>query len=918
MTVQGLISNSQDTSAFYLGNIYEVLADPNATRPSPVAKPPPFSPPRYVVWVNSLWFLSLVISLTCALLATSLHQWSRRYIRVAQLERCSPEKRARMRAFFAEGVDKMHIPWAVEGLPMLLHLSVFLFFGGLVIFLFDVNHAVFSSVIWWIGLFSIVYGLITVMPILRHDSPYYAPLSRSAWFLYAGMNYVLFKVLASKSPKSGVFVPGQRFSILKDCYRGWMLGGVEKAAEETMSEQSSAMDIRIFDWTIGVLGEDDSLEKFFEAIPGLFSSKMVKSLESDFSEDILNRFWSALDGFMNRTLSSNSVIESVKARRIIICRDIMNTIPYPITPLYDAFVDIVEQTPEFIKRLQAMVRWRAHVLESTFDALVEEGAWETFFEAVPGIFSLKLGKLLEGHLSDEFWTKFKQGLNQFLDRTLSRGSVSESVRNRRLVICLNAAHAALGFDGASQILWGIASWPGPMRSIEMALSLRNWNSWSEKRFTPYVQRIVAQVVVDARERDDRWISLVEAEFAISGRDLRSYIARGDNVLLFVLIHVTRQAFNTGSSTPFVLSSLSEFNTCDTLPTLQHDFCALWNDILFKARDQEAGNAYVKILREIRRPYIDLHLGTDVAPKFPAATHYFHPVLVNPWSYRYCNIASHRQELSVYASPHIFPSLTDQSQAEEAGSIVEPPSSADYTPDPNHTQGFTPLLLTTNSVHITHATSSTSIPESTGDPDRVVPGEASRNPCQSAPSSAEIAATNFVRSDDPPRQIHIDEPGETYQFPVVPSLPFQHPDLFLATVNPPTGPDQASSFRPSGFVPDPGDGPDALQDAIPFATQSHPFPSLSLPSPTIVASDSLSPLIPPPTFSSGMTTAELPLFVDSSPMQPDHPPHALQSLSPSPTTSSSPQVTSRIVTSNPHDDSYDLDPPIPMTLLPHLN
>ncbi|KAH9989141.1 hypothetical protein BJV77DRAFT_698158 [Russula vinacea] len=354
VTVQGLIPNSQDTSAFYLGNIYEVLADPNATRPSPVAKPPPFSPPRYVVWVNSLWFLSLVISLTCALLATSLHQWSRRYIRVAQLERCSPEKRARMRAFFAEGVDKMHIPWAVEGLPMLLHLSVFLFFGGLVIFLFDVNHAVFSSVIWWIGLFSIVYGLITVMPILRHDSPYYAPLSRSAWFLYAGMNYVLFKVLASKSPKSGVFVPGQRFSILKDCYRGWMLGGVEKAAEETMSEQSSAMDIRIFDWTIGVLGEDDSLEKFFEAIPGLFSSKMVKSLESDFSEDILNRFWSALDGFMNRTLSSNSVIESVKARRIIICRDIMNTIPYPITPLYDAFVDIVEQTPEFIKRLQAM------------------------------------------------------------------------------------------------------------------------------------------------------------------------------------------------------------------------------------------------------------------------------------------------------------------------------------------------------------------------------------------------------------------------------------------------------------------------------------------------------------------------------------------------------------------------------------
>ncbi|KAF8475257.1 hypothetical protein DFH94DRAFT_603116, partial [Russula ochroleuca] len=136
VTVQDLRPNSQDTSAFYLGNIYGVLADPNASIPSPVAKPPPFSPPRYAVWVNSLWFLSLVMSLSCALWATSLHQWARRYIRVTQPARCSPEKRARIRAFFADGVDKMHMPWAVEGLPALLHLSLFLFFGGLVIFLF--------------------------------------------------------------------------------------------------------------------------------------------------------------------------------------------------------------------------------------------------------------------------------------------------------------------------------------------------------------------------------------------------------------------------------------------------------------------------------------------------------------------------------------------------------------------------------------------------------------------------------------------------------------------------------------------------------------------------------------------------------------------------------------------------------------
>ncbi|KAH9978282.1 hypothetical protein BJV74DRAFT_888331 [Russula compacta] len=132
VSIQDLIPNSQDTSAFYLEKIFEQLylnATPSSI-PSNIPRPPPFSPPTYAIWVNSLWFLSLVISLNAALLATSLQQWARRYVRITQPPRCSPEKRARMRAFFADGAEKLHIPWAVEGLPALLHLSLFLFFSG--------------------------------------------------------------------------------------------------------------------------------------------------------------------------------------------------------------------------------------------------------------------------------------------------------------------------------------------------------------------------------------------------------------------------------------------------------------------------------------------------------------------------------------------------------------------------------------------------------------------------------------------------------------------------------------------------------------------------------------------------------------------------------------------------------------------
>ena len=373
-----------------------------------------------------------------------------------------------MRAFFAEGVDKMRVPLAVEALPMLLHLSVFLFFGGLVIFLFNVEHAVFSSVMWWIGLFSMVYVFITVMPIVRHNSPYHAPLSQPAWFLYASMNYLLYEVLASKFPRSGTFESRGRFSDLRDHYYGRMLGGLEKAVEKTVADRSSDMDIRILDWTMGVLEEDDSLEKFFEAVPGFFSSKLVNHLESDFRGDFLNRFWSALNRFMDRTLSSDSVIESVKTRRVNIYRDIINKIPFSLTS----------------------------------------------FERD------------EDHLN-EFPINFGHALSRLLDRTLS---VTESVtgKSSQLVTCLDAAHATLGFDGVSHILWDILNgrWPDLLQFAVIGHSLRRWSSSIDERHTPEVRRIVAQIVVGARERDEGWISLVKAEFAVPDRAIRKHIADG--------------------------------------------------------------------------------------------------------------------------------------------------------------------------------------------------------------------------------------------------------------------------------------------------------------------------------------------------------------------------------------------------------
>ena len=820
------------------------------------------------------------------MLATFIQRWARRYIRITQSSRYSPHKRARLRAFFFSGVERWHVSWAVEALPTLLHLSLFLFFVGLVIYLSNTNHTVFGFVVWWVVLSMMVYLCITLLPFFRPNSPYYAPLSSILWFLY-----VCLSCAVSKGFSSPVF---RRFGF------------------------STTHDSR--------------------------GSRIYRKR---FSEDI------------RKTAEETTLVHK---------REI-----------------------DF------------HVLESTFDSLGEDGAWERFFEAIPGFFDSELVTVKPVMLPSEFRDKFCQALNGFLDCTFSLSSVTESIMSNRLAICLNAAHAALGSessDAVSQILQDIRSgrWPELLQSVEIGHSLRRWRNSNDELFTENVRRIMAQIVVGVRERDSRWLSLVKAEYGIEEPALRKYSGHGDSVLLSILIHMIREAFHTRSWTPWVLWSLSEFNIRDTSLELQHAFCALWNDIVLEALNQgpieevpieempneevpneerpnkeRPTNIPVQILRHVRRVYIALHQGADATLTASSAFPYhFDPVLDHPRSYRVCSITGHRQNLSIrtpvsgsfnpatqlnrspatsplHSSPkesdHTPDNSTAAQQREETDIMVtvEPPSSTDDTPYLSSTRRFTSSLLGTNSVCVTQPEATpvtgSSVPESnTCDPCLFPgPGVALHEPCQSAPSAGGIATTHPLRSNDPMTSIHASESGETSEAFVAPPLIFQHLDAVPATIALSTG-------------LDPSDDSDALRATPSSATPIHPLggnktvapcgapdaseisstinlipPSTHSVSPTVVVSECPSPI---PVHPSSMTSGEPPSFVKAAPIQFDHILDALRSWSSSPTTGSShisPQVTSafdvqitlRIGTPSPHDETHNLNPPIPMTVLLHL-
>jgi hypothetical protein len=641
-----------------------------------------------------------------------------------------------LRAFFANGADKMHLPLAVEGLPVLIHLSLFLFFVGLVIFLFNVNQSVFISVTWWMGLFTVVYVGMTVMPIFRPDSPYYAPLSSTAWLLHAFLSCALYGILWFIARILFLFFlcfvclpdvvcPSRFVSRLIDTlnnfvtclgdqsvhYGSRMLAGEGKAVEETTLKQSSEIDLGILDWTIGALGDDETLERLFEAIPSFFSSQLVKNLKRPLPRVVRSKFVDSFRGFLSRTLTSNSVNKEVKIRRVDICMNGAMAICEPFE-VADIFSNLFELS----------------------------------FDQVP-------------------------------------------LSNRAAEILIH------------------------------------WCTSNEHHFSLNLQQTVVNKFLFVRGRDDRWIGLAKNLFGMPEDVLRDNIAHGDDsVLLAILIHSTRQAIRTdpGDWDILVLPSLSKFDIHNTVPGLQNEFCALWNELVRKSRErsgspsiqtlEEEVNALedvrdlvmarhniphgllVNVLRAIRQLYIALHHGTGAAPTaFDGSTGYRDYILGWPSSYSLCNIDTHRPHHPSRLEIRPIPGgSTAPQQTEEANITPELPSSAHHAP-PAQALDIAPQV-TSDTAHSIHE----SLQTVTLDRNQLISTEVSHFSPESLLSTTD-PIPNIGHNDEPTPDIPVTQVGQISHIPTATLLTFPHPNPAPVVVTPSTTP-----HPPSVSVEQPGD------------------------------------------------------------------------------------------------------------------
>ena len=547
MSIQDIRPNPQITSNFYLANIYDAISDPNRSNISNThPSPPTFSPPTYAIWVNALWFLSLVISLTCALLATLLQQWARRYLKVTQ-PHYSPHKRARIRAFFAEGVDKFFLPWTAEVLPTLLHVSLFLFFAGLSVFLCNVNFTIFKLVFVWVAACTVIYACVTIMPIFRHDSPYHTPLLLATWHIVTGISFVAFRALrrltfnfCGSAGRVYTF-----FRHLEEKFLKLLEQGMQKTAEGTALSLPSEIDTHAFMWTFESLDEDHELERFFSGLPGFRHSKVVEDPLPHLYFEQLGRLSTALIEFFDRTFSSDLLPNVVKRRRAIICAKA---------------IDLV-YTPEALTIL------------------------------------------------DKILLDFRQS-----------SLINEIVR-----------------------------------------IVRGWGE-ADKNYILFAEATVSRFLALMTQRDDPWFIFASNGLGVPEADLRDYARHGDSLSLAILTHITRQQFNhfyeqwpREAFSDTLQIAASRFKVKDTSPVLQHEFCALWNQIVLKAQKDNNPQVTGLILGPIRNVYIDFRHGTDAAPKLSStSTNDHNEILLDPNSYPLCNLLCHHPDSTSHIHDNTAP------------------------------------------------------------------------------------------------------------------------------------------------------------------------------------------------------------------------------------------------------------------------
>jgi hypothetical protein len=274
-----LSPDSGDTTTSLLTQISQQLSGFRNNAYPPPQEAAAFSPSLAILFVNALWFLSLVIAIVSAFYLMLVQQWIRRYTQtLAELTR----DQDRVRSCLFLGTQKYRMSHAIGLIPIPLHISVFLFFSGLIIFLFTISNAIAIVLTAAVVLIGLLYMVLTILPVTDDVCPYFTPMSDVWWYLQhtivsAGVSgcRLFLEFLRNRSGPNLDARPGRlsKWSeILKDIINRNKLhvkDGLRGHIFQHAKTAPDKVDLDTLTWLLQrpIMAEKGELQKFIGSIP---------------------------------------------------------------------------------------------------------------------------------------------------------------------------------------------------------------------------------------------------------------------------------------------------------------------------------------------------------------------------------------------------------------------------------------------------------------------------------------------------------------------------------------------------------------------------------------------------------------------------------------------------------------------------
>ena len=242
------------------------------------------------------------MSFVCAVGATMVQEWIRRYQLLTQLWSRPPRSSAHIRASISQDGFLEHVPLVLKLLNTLLHLSIYYFLIGLTALPYSFN----DTPIAWVTTICFVLALLGYLL-------FFTGYVRCRSLLFFCPLLLVYGRDKPTSPSYFRFFPTLLFAA--------------REIKNGASTRTSTLDADAVSWLLDSLAHEEEFERFITGIPGFYKSTQVGHPAEVLQAVNVDTCPKAILAFMDRSLSSD-LPELTRQRRIRVSLEAIQTHPY--------------------------------------------------------------------------------------------------------------------------------------------------------------------------------------------------------------------------------------------------------------------------------------------------------------------------------------------------------------------------------------------------------------------------------------------------------------------------------------------------------------------------------------------------------------------------------------------------------------